>query len=818
MVNTHLPPGFERRREDYDLITGVPGYVDDIAPQNRPAPLVMLAVRSPYANARIKAIHLEAARVLPGVIAALSAEELVGRMKTMDTMSVPGLKKPDRWPLAIGQARYVGDPVAVVVAENRYIAQDARDLVQVEYEPLLAITDPEEALRKETPLVYPEFGTNQAFNHTSTGGDIQAAFGEADRIIRLRVVNQRVAASSIEPRACMFDYDGDTGEMTGWLSSQSIFRQRDVIAGFLGLDRTRIKIRNALVGGAFGAKNAFVGEEIAAAALAYKFQRPVKWLESRTENLQAQTHARGQINYIEAAVKEDGTMTGLRVRSVVDLGSWLASSTVLVPTGSLRMLNGPYHLKALDSRIIGVFTNKVPTAAYRGAGRPEAAYILERTIERVALELGLDPAEVRLRNFIPPEAFPYKALTGIQYDSGNYGAALEKGLEIANYKEWRARQQVMRQQQGTKLLGIGISAYLEISGGGGTPVPGQPQEAATVRVRRDGTVLVQSGVSHNGQGHYSAFAQIAARTFNLPGSKIEVQMNDTTLPVFGIGTFGSRTTPVAASVVLLAAEAARDKVLQVAARQLEASVDDLVIEEGRVVVRGVPTSGIELGEIARLVEENPALIEQDGPNPSNQAPVEGLAAWRDFLPSGATFPSGAHLALVEVDTDTGNVEILNYIAVDDCGRVLNHSLAEAQVHGGLAQGISQALYEEIVYDTSGQLITGTLMDYALPTAERVPTFVTDVVETPSPMNPLGAKGVAEGGCTGGPPAIVNAVLDALSPLGIKSIDMPLRPEKIWLMVQDALAGRLDHSETILPEFLADEPVVKDEAEKTYVFE
>jgi carbon-monoxide dehydrogenase large subunit len=819
MLNTQLPAGLERRREDFDLITGVPGYVDDLkAPENRPAPLVMMVVRSPYPNALIKSIDLAQARNLPGVVVAFSAAELVGAMKNMDAMPVPDLKKPDRRPLAIGQARYVGDPVAVVAAEDRYAALDARDLVAVEYEPLKAVTGPEAALQKGSPLVYPEYGTNQAFSYPSNHGDITAAFKEADRVIRLRVVNQRIAPSSMEPRACMFDYNPKTGEMNGWVSSQAIYRARETIAAFLGIDRSKIRIRNAFVGGGFGSKTAFVGEEIAVAALAYRLGRPVKWLESRSENLQAQTHARGQINYIEAAVKNDGALIGLRVRSLVDLGSWLASSTVLVPTGSLRMLNGPYKLKAIESRMVGVFTNKVPTAAYRGAGRPEAAYILERTIERVAVDLGMDPAEVRLRNFIPPEAFPYNALTGIQYDSGNYGAALQKALELANYAEWRARQKARRESGSTKLLGIGIGTYLEISGGGGAPQPGVPVEAATVRVRRDGTVLVQSGVAHNGQGHFTAFAQVAARTFNLPGNKIEVQMNDTALPAYGIGTFGSRTTPVAASTVLLAAEAARDKALQVAARQLEASFNDLVLEDGRVTVRGVPSAGIELGELARLVEENPALIEQDKPNPVNGAPIEGLAAWRDFSPLGATFPSGAHLALVEVDTDTGNVDVLEYVAVDDAGRILNHYLADAQVHGSLAQGISQALYEEIVYDENGQLVTGTLMDYAIPTAERVPYFVTGAVETPSPVNPLGAKGIAEGGCTGGPPAIVNGVINALAHLGVKALDMPLIPEKIWQAVQAARAGTLDHSDPVIPAFLAGDEGGADKESGDYVFE
>jgi len=819
MVNTQLPPGFERRREDFDLITGVPGYVDDLrVPEGRPAPLVMMVVRSPYPNARIKSINLEAARQLPGVVAAFSGEELVGGMKNMETMPVPDLKKPDRKPLAIGQVRYVGDPVAVVVAEDRYIALDARDLVEVEYEPLEAVTGPEAALQKGSPLVYPEFGTNRAFDYPSNSGDIAAAFREADRVVRLRIVNQRIAASSMEPRACMFDYNPATGEMNGWVSSQAVYRAREVVASYLGLDRAKVRCRNAFVGGGFGTKTAFVGEEIAAAALAYRLGRAVKWLESRSENLQSQTHARGQVNYIEAAVKNDGTLLGLRVNSLVDLGSWLASSTVLVPTGSLRMLNGPYKIKAIESHIVGVFTNKVPTAAYRGAGRPEAAYILERTIERIGVELGLDPADVRKRNFIPPEAFPYKALTGIQYDSGNYALALDKALELAHYDEWQERQKARRESGSSKLLGIGIGTYLEISGGGGAPQPGVPIEAATVRVRRDGSVLVQSGVAHNGQGHYTAFAQVAAQTFNLPGDKIEVQMNDTALPAYGIGTFGSRTTPVAASTVRLAAEAARDKTLQVAARQLEASFDDLLLEDGRVTVRGVPSAGIGLGELARLVEENPALIEHERPNPVNGAPIEGLAAWRDFSPLGATFPSGAHLALVEVDTDTGNVDVLEYVAVDDAGKILNHYLADAQVHGGLAQGISQALYEEIVYDENGQLVSGTLMDYAIPTAERVPAFVTGLVETPSPVNPMGAKGIAEGGCTGGPPAVVNGVINALAHLGVKALDMPLVPEKIWQTVQAARNGTLDQSDPPTPAFLTESKDGPDKEAGEYVFE
>jgi len=482
-----------------------------------------------------------------------------------------------------------------------------------------------------------------------------------------------------------------------------------------------------------------------------------------------------------------------------DLGAFLAMSTALVPNGTPHMLNGPYKIQAIDCQVVGVFTNKVPTGAYRGAGRPEAAYILERTIDRIAYELSLDPAEVRSRNFISPDVFPYMTLTGMQYDSGTYQAALDKALELADYTGWRAKQQERRKTGSSRPLGIGLSTFTEVSGGPmGPNRPGIPQEAATVRIRQDGTVLVQSGVATNGQGHFTAFTQLAATTFHLPPSKIEVVMNDSVLPAYGIGTFGSRTLQVSGTAVLLAAEAVRDKALQLASRMLEAAPADLVVEDGKVMVQGVPSRAIALGELARLVEEQPERIEREAPNPANGAVIEGLAAWRDFNPSSATFSSGAHLAVVEVETDTGDVHILTYVAVDDCGRVLNHYLAEAQVHGALAQGIGQALYEEALYGEDGQPLTASLMDYTMPNAEQVPSFVTSVVETPSPINPLGAKGVGEAGCIGGPPAIVNAVLDALAPLGIKTIDMPLKPEKIWTLVQAAHQDTLKQPEPIVP--------------------
>ena len=802
MIETKIPAGLERRTEDYRLITGQAFYVDDLRPpEGRPATLHMAVVRSPYSHAILADMRMDAAKALPGVVAAFASSELLSDMHPMDSIPMPGLKKPERRPLALGRVRYVGDPVAVILAESLSIAEDARDLVEVDYDPLPSVTDPEAALAPGAPLLYEDFGSNAAFLSQSGKGDIQAAFANADHTIKLRVVNQRVAPSSLEPRACMFDFDPTSGQFSAWVSSQAIYGARDVLAGVLNIDRSRVRVYNAEVGGGFGSKTRFVGEEIVAALLAFKYRRPVKWIESRSENLQAQTNGRGQINYIEAAFQNDGRLLGLKVRTIADLGAFLAFTTAMVPNGTPSMLNGPYRIEAVDSQVVGAFTNKVPTGAYRGAGRPEASYILERTINRIATELGLDPAEVRRRNFIAPDAFPYETPTGVKYDSGNYQLALDRALELVDYEGWRAKQREQRAAgNDTLLTGIGMAAFVEISGGGlGPNRPGVPQESATVRILRDGTILVLSGVATNGQGHFTTFAQIAAMTFRMPGSKVEVRMNDTGLPAFGYGTFGSRTLQVAGSAVLLAAEAVRDKALQVAARLLEADPADLILEDGNVMVQGVPARKIALGELARRVEEQPDLIEHEAPNPVNGTPIEGLAAWRDFYPPSATFSSGAHIAEVEVNTDTGEVRILKYVAVDDCGRVLNQYLVNAQIHGALAQGIGQALYEEVMYDEdSGQLLTGTLMDYALPNAGQVPDFITASVETPSPHNPLGAKGVGEAGCIGAPPAIVNAVLDALAPLGIKTIDMPLKPEKVWALVRAAREGRLDQQESTSP--------------------
>ena len=783
-----------RRREDYSLITGQGHFVDDLRPPpHRPSALHMLVIRSPYAHAEIKHIQLAAARSHPGVRAALSGAELVADMPTLDTMPLPGLHKPERRPMAVDRVRYVGDPIAVVLADNLYVAEDARDLVEVDYEPLAAVVAPEAALEPDAPLLYKELGSNLAFSQIVSWGDISHTFDSADAILRLRVVNQRLAPSSLEPRACLFDFDPASGELSAWVSSQAVFRSRDMLAHFLGMNRARIHVHNADVGGAFGAKNNFLGEEIIAALLAIRYQRPIKWIEQRSENLQAQSQGRGQTNSIEAAVRNDGTLLGLRVYTVADLGAFLTFATPMIPTRVPAMLCGPYQVQAVESQVVGIFTNKATTAPYRGAGRPEATYILERTMDHIARSLSLDPVEVRRHNFIPPSAFPHTTITKLRYDSGNYQAALDRALELADYTDWRSRQRQYRAAHSSKHVGLGLSTFIELSGDSPTSSNGALREAATVRIRPDGTILVQSGVATNGQGHFTAFAQIAANTLHVPPSQIEVCMNDSTLAGFSIGTYGSRITQMTGSAILLAAESVKAKALRLAAHMLEAAPDDLVLENGRVMIRGVPpnpTRSIALGELARRVEEQPDLIQHELPNPANNHPIEGLAAWHDFSPSGAAYSSGAHVAVVEVDGDTGEVKVLTYVAIDDCGRVLNHYLVEAQIHGSLAQGIGQALYEEVLYDANGQLLSGTLQDYALPVAHELPVFVTDLIETPSPTNPLGAKGTGEAGCIGAPPAIVNAVLDALAPLGIQTLDMPLRPEKIWDQIQAAHNGTL----------------------------
>ncbi|HEX8995848.1 MAG TPA: xanthine dehydrogenase family protein molybdopterin-binding subunit [Ktedonobacterales bacterium] len=801
MSDTALPRGPIplRRIEDERLITGRGQFVDDVRlPADRPAMLYAAFVRSPYAHASIAGIRLERARSQAGVVAVLSGADLMSALRPLDAMSLPGLKPPERWPLAVGKARYVGDPVAVILAERAEIAESARDLVEVEYVSLAPAVDVEGAANPDAPLLYDDLGSNVLFERRAEGGDVAAAFAQADRIVSLRLVNQRLAPCSLEPRACLFDFQPETGELRAWVSSQAVFAVRASLAGLLGLDRARVHVISPDVGGGFGGKARFVGEEYAVAWLAMTHGHPVKWIETRSENLQAHTQGRGQVNYVEAAFTNGGLLLGLKVRIYADLGAFLTPATVVPTVIMPPLLCGPYRIHAVESTMVGVLTNKTPTAPYRGAGRPEATYVLERTMDRLAAELGLDPAEVRRRNLLAPEDFPYHTPTGLTYDSGDYQAALTRALELGEYDRWRERQRVRRSAAAgsdPRLLGIGLATFVESTSdnpGGTSPGAGasMPREATTVRILPDGTLLVQSGVATNGQGHATAFSQIAAAVFGLPISHVAVRLGDSDLPAFGVGTIASRTLQTAGTAVLLAAEAVREKALRVVAQRLEVDSGDLVIIDGKVMVRGVPSRAVDLGEVARLVEEDPSLIERDPPNPVNGAPIEGLAAWRDFTSPDATYAFGAYLAIVEVDRETGEASLAQFVAVDDCGRILNPMLVEAQIHGSVAQGIGQALYEEAAYDpNSGQPLAGTLLDYALPKAAYVPALVTASLETPSPLNPLGAKGTGESGAIGAPPAVVNAVLDALAPLGVTVLDMPLTPPRVWSAITAAQATK-----------------------------
>ncbi len=735
--------GSEKRREDPGLITGQTRFVDDIRlARERPAMLHMVVVRSPYAHARIEKIAAESARAQPGVVDVITSRDLVGKLKPLESMVLPGMKHAPRLLLASEKVRFIGDPVAVILAENRYAAVDARELLDIEYTALEAVTDLEEAARPGSPLLYEELGTNIALSVSKRSGDVDGVFARAERITRLRLVNQRLAPSSLENRACLFDYDTRSGEFYAWVSSQGLFRLKATLARALDLPPERVHVYNAAVGGAFGAKNALLGEELLAAWLALRHGCPVKWMEDRSENLQAQSQGRGQLNELEVAFQNDGTLLGFKVHTMGDLGGFAGGMGAVLPARSNDMLIGPYQVAAVESEAEGIYTNKPPTSAYRGAGRPEATYMLERAMDRIARELDMDPAEVRRKNFIDPGAFPYRTVTGLLYDSGNYPALLDRLLELGEYSAWRARQRERRARGGSRLLGLGLATFTELSGGEIPGPPGAPREAALVRVRPGGTILAQSGVAHNGQGHFTLFARITAGVFSVPIEQVEVEMNNADLPVYGIGTFGSRVTQVGASVVLLAAEAAREKALRAAAHVLEVAYADLELVDGKIAVRGVPGRALELGELARLVEERPELLAGETSEEERRRGVDGLAAWRDFSPNGAAWSSGAHLAVVEVDSETGNVEILRYVAIDDCGRVLNHELAEAQLHGALAQGIGQALFEEMVYDQDGQLLSGTLMDYALPLAKNCPRLSATSLKRPRPPTRWASKASA----------------------------------------------------------------------------
>ena len=747
-----------KRIEDPKLIRGEGAFLDDLVLGGL---LHAVFIRSPHGHAKIRKVDLRRARAHSGVVAAVAAGDVQEIQRPLPVIPVQGMRGADHLPLAAQEVCYVGECVAVVVAEDLYAARDAADLVEVEYDPLPAVVDLERAARG-APFTHAGWDTNVAYTSTVERGDLDAAFRSAPVVVRQRMENQRVAPVSMEPRGTMAMYDGSLGQglVTVWTSTQEAHAIRDGLSGVLGLDARRIRVVTPDVGGGFGAKLNTYPEDVLVTYLARRLRRPVKWVETRQENLQTTTHGRGQVVEVEVAAERDGRIRGMRSRVLADLGASLIYTTAIVPTLTPLMIQGPYEIPALRCELTALYTNTCPTGAYRGAGRPEASYYLERVMDLVADEAGVDPAEVRRRNFIPSSRFPYKAASGATYDSGDYAKPLDEVLRIADYKALRTEQAAQRRNG--KLIGVGLASYVEICGFG-------PWELGTVRVNKDASATVVTGTSPHGQGDATGFAQIVADALTIPIEQISVVFGDTLLVQYGGGTSGSRSMSLGGSAVYLASQEVRRQILGVAANLLEAAPADLALAEARVSVRGAPGRSVSIAEVAEAAYDGKHV-------PKDQAP--GLEATSRFKSEGTTFPFGSHLCVVEIDPETGQVRIVRYVAVDDCGRVINPLLVDGQVHGGIAQGASQALLEAVKYDDQGQLITGTLAEYGIPSAHFLPRMERGISVTPTPRNPLGAKGIGEAATIGSTPAVVNAVVDALSHLGVRHLDMPLRPERI----------------------------------------
>jgi carbon-monoxide dehydrogenase large subunit len=756
-----------RRREDPRLITGTATYVDDI---QMPGMHHACIVRSPHGAANIKSINTKPASDLPGVVAVFTGKDTEKIAPVPCGASLPGLRVPHHHVLAMDRVYFLGHPVAVVVATDRYIARDAADLVEVEYEPLQAVTDPEKAIAPGAPPVHPEWPDNTAFNYHQEGGDVDKAFAEADVVVKQRITSQRLIPAPMETRGVVAEWLAGDRALTLHSSTQIPHLLRSLIAMMLGLEENRLRVVTPEVGGAFGCKLNVYAEEALMGFVAMKIGKPVKWIESRRENFTCTIHGRGHVDYYEVAAKRDGTITGIKLMLIQDLGAYHQLLTPAIPTLSVLMMPGLYACRNIRADIVGAFTNAVPTDAYRGAGRPEATHGIERMVDILAAELKMDPVDIRLKNFVGNDAFPYTTATGLTYDSGNYAAPFEKALGIVKYKELREEQKKARAEG--RLFGIGMSTYGEICAFGPSPATAAGGwESATVKIEPSGKVTVMTGASPHGQGEETTFAQIAADELGVGIDDILVLHGDTAVVQYGIGTFGSRGTAIGGTAMYFAIQDLKKKIKKYGAMLLNS--EDVSFANG-VCTDNQSGKSVTLKEIAAASYRAMSL-------PAGETP--GLVATNFWEPPNFTFPFGAHIVITEVDRDTGAIELKRYVAVDDCGKIINPLIVDGQVHGGVVQGLGQALWEHAVYDDNGQLVTGEFMDYALPKASNIPWIESSHTETPSPVNPLGVKGVGEAGTIGCSPAVVNSVVDALSPLGVRHIDMPLTPEKIWNLVQ-----------------------------------
>jgi len=768
-----------KRREDPRLIQGRGTYVDDIALVGMQH---MAFKRSDVAHGRIRSIDTSAAEAMDGVEAVFTGKQIAEILGPMP-IGTP-FPSPEHRAVAVDTVRYGGEPVAVVVARDRYVARDAADAIVVTYDTLPAVVDLEQAMTGKPTVIHPDFANNLAVALVPSGTGVSAsgevddtaideAFAKAEVVISQRMMNQRLAPNAMEPRGVVAQYEPGKGTMTIWSSTQNPHILRTMIAALTGLGQDQVRAIAPEVGGGFGAKINIYGEEYVAAAVAKQLGISVKWIEDRSEAFVATTHGRDILAFVDLAAKRDGTVLGLKMRLVADIGAYNMLLTAAIPTLTMMMANATYKIPAIRTTLTEVFTNKTPTDAYRGAGRPEATYFVERAMDMLARELKMDPAELRRKNFIQPNEFPFATQMGAIYDSGDYEKALDAALKACDWEGLKAERDAARKQG--RLVGLGLSMYVEVCGlGPSSALPTGGWEHSQVTIERDGRISATTGASPHGQGNETTFGQMLADQFGVPLEHITILHGDTGVVKQGIGTFGSRSQAVGGTALMLAGSKVRAKMAKFAAALLEAHEDDLVFENGTIAVKGSPAQGKSFASVAAY-----AYV----PVPLPEGLEPGLSDEAFFEPTNNTYPFGCHISMLEIDRQTGEPTLLKLVAVDDAGNLINPLIVEGQIHGGLAQGIGQAMIEEVVYNEDGQLVTGSFMDYAIPRAIDFPTFELTATVTPTPSNPLGAKGVGEAGTLGSTPCIVAAAVDALSEFGVSHVDMMLRPEKLWRIIQ-----------------------------------
>ncbi len=748
-----------KRFEDARLVIGDGVFIDDI---KLPDMLHAAVVRSVHAHARIRSINVVDAIELDGVVEVLTGADLAGKLpdlpiRPMGDRSVDEFNPPEHPVLAQDKVCYVGQPVAVVVAKNPYLARDGAELVTVDYEPLIPVVNPVDAANEDVPVIHPHLGTNVAMRSVQEGGDIEKAFAQAAHIVRQRYEIPRLAPSSMETRGVIGNYDASGDLLTVWDSTQAPNQIKRYLAQMLGRPEESIRVVAPDVGGSFGIKDCMFSEDVLMPFLALRLQKPVKWVEDRQENL-ITYHGRGMSLDVEVAVDKKGVILGISASILADIGAYFYFTTPFPLFNAARRITGPYDVPAVRVDLLGVITNKTPVAAYRGTGSPEAAFCIERTLDLIAKDLGLDPAEIRRSNYISKDAFPYKSCTGNMYDSGDYLLALDRALELVEYSAWQ--EKIKQRRPGDPYLGVGLATFIKSSGAGGE----HRVESARVRIDSSGQIDVYTGVSPHGQGTETTFAQIAAETLGVDPSQVRVHHSDTAIYPHGIGTSASRGLIIGGSAVQLALEEAREKLAGFASKIFSCPAADIKFSYGEVFDLHHPDTKIPFEKLAAM--------------------ESGLDFEHEYTLPQSPVSFGAHAVVVEVDQDTLALKILRYVGVHDCGQIINPMIVEGQIHGGIAQGIGQALTESIVYSEEGQPLTGSLMDYALPRSTMIPDLTLDTIDTISPTNPLGAKGIGSVSTVPSPAAIANAVMNAISPSGVRHIDAPYTPERLWRAIRE----------------------------------